>query len=78
MAKQSFWKRGEDYAKKVSGELIEQIKRRSGALAKAVETGGAEHPGELLDRQEVHGGQQSLPDEPGHPRGAGRQPMGHL
>ena len=27
MAKQSFWKRGEDYAKKVSGELIEQIKR---------------------------------------------------
>ena len=26
MAKQSFWKRGEDYAKKVSGELIEQIK----------------------------------------------------
>ena len=27
MAKKSFWKRGEDYAKKVSGELIEQIKR---------------------------------------------------
>ena len=24
MAKKSFWKRGEDYAKKVSGELIEQ------------------------------------------------------
>ena len=27
MAEQSFWQRGEDYAKKVSGELIEQIKR---------------------------------------------------
>ena len=27
MAKKSFWQRGEDYAKKVSGELIEQIKR---------------------------------------------------
>ena len=26
MAKKSFWKRGEDYARKVSGELIEQIK----------------------------------------------------
>ena len=26
MAKKSFWQRGEDYAKKVSGELIEQIK----------------------------------------------------
>ena len=27
MAKKSFWKRGEDYAEKVSGELVEQIKR---------------------------------------------------
>ena len=27
MAKKSFWQRGEDYAKKLSGELIEQIKR---------------------------------------------------
>ena len=27
MVKKSFWQRGEDYAKKVSGELIEQIKR---------------------------------------------------
>ena len=27
MAKKSFWQRGEDYAKKVSGELIDQIKR---------------------------------------------------
>ena len=26
MAKKSFWQRGEDYAKKVSSELIEQIK----------------------------------------------------
>ena len=27
MAKKSFWQRGEDYAKKVSDELIDQIKR---------------------------------------------------
>ena len=27
MAKKSFWQRGEDYAKKVSGEIIDQIKR---------------------------------------------------
>ena len=27
MVKKSFWQRGEDYAEKVSGELIEQIKR---------------------------------------------------
>ena len=27
MAKKSFWRCGEDYAEKVSGELIEQIKR---------------------------------------------------
>ena len=26
MAKKSFWQRGEDYAKKVSGEIIDQIK----------------------------------------------------
>ena len=65
MAKKSFWKRGEDYAKKVSGELIEQIKAGSRALAKAVEAGGAEHPGEFFDRQEVHRGQQPVSDEPG-------------
>ena len=27
MAKKSFWQRGEDYAKKVSSEIIDQIKR---------------------------------------------------
>ena len=27
MAKKSFWQRGEDYAKKVSDEIIDQIKR---------------------------------------------------
>ena len=44
----------------------------SRALAKALEAGGTEHPGEFLDRQEVHGGQQPLPDEPGDPRGPRR------
>ena len=39
MAKKSFWQRGEDYAKKVSGEIIDQIKRGSCAVAEAVEAG---------------------------------------
>ena len=65
MAKKSFWKRGEDYAKKVSGELIEQIKAGSGALAEAVEAGRADQRRKLLDRQEVHRREQPLPDEPG-------------
>ena len=37
MAK-SFWQRGEDYAKKVSSEIIDQIKAGVCALAEAVET----------------------------------------
>ena len=39
MAKKFFWQRGEDYAEKVSGELIEQIKRGGRSLAEAVEAG---------------------------------------
>ena len=37
-------------------------------MAEAVEAGGAEQPGKLLDRQTLHGRQQSLPDEQGYPR----------
>ena len=72
MAKQSFWQRGEDYAKKVSGELIEQIKAGVAPWQKPLEAGGAGHPGEFFDRQEVQRGQQPVSDEPGDPRGAGR------
>ena len=39
MAKKSFWRRGEDDAKKVSSEIIDQIKRRRCAVAEAVEAG---------------------------------------
>ena len=42
MAKKSFWQRGEDYAEKVSGELIEQIKRGGCAVVEAVEAGRGE------------------------------------
>ena len=38
MAK-SFWQRGEDYAKKVSSEIIDQIKRGDAPWPEAVEAG---------------------------------------
>ena len=78
MAKKSFWQRSEDYAKKVSSELIEQIKRRCRAVAEAVEAGRANQRRKLLDRQAVYRGQQPLPDEPRHPGRTGRQPLGNL
>ena len=42
MTKKSFWERGEDYAKKVSDEIIEQIKRGDAPWQKPWK------PGELL------------------------------
>ena len=37
MTKKSFWRRGEDDAKKVSSELIDQIKRGEALRGRAVE-----------------------------------------
>ena len=70
MAKKSFWQRGEDYAKKVSDEIIDQIKRGVAPVAEAVEAGAADQRRKLLDRPEVQRREQPLPDEPSHPRGA--------
>ena len=53
MAKQSFWQRGEDYARKVSGELIEQIKRGVAPWQKPWKPGEQSTPENFLDRQEV-------------------------
>ena len=54
MAEKSFWRRGEDYAKKDRGELIEQIKRgdapwqkpwKPGKLLKPMKFGPEERDG---------------------------------
>ena len=70
MAKKSFWQRGEDYAKKVSDEIIEQIKRgvapwqkpwKPGELLKPVSfdlrfyLGSAEHPEPVKERERSDG-----------------------
>ena len=78
MAKKSFWQRGEDYAKKVSDEIIEQIKRGVAPWQKPWKPGESDQRRKLLDRPEVQRRQQPLPDEPSHPRGARRQPLGNL
>ena len=78
MEKKTFWQRSEDYAKKVSGGTHRTDQGGSCAVAEAVEAGGAEQPGEPLDRQTLHGRQQPLPDEQGYPRWPGRQPLGYL
>ena len=60
---------GKTTAKKVSGELIEQIKAGVAPWQKPWKPGERCTPEKLLDRQELHGRQQPLPDEPGHPPG---------
>ena len=69
MAK-SFWQRGEDYAKKVSSEIIDQIKAGVAPWQKPWKP-GEQTARKLLNRQEVQRRQQPLPDEPGDPRWPG-------
>ena len=64
MAK-SFWQRGEDYAKKVSSEIIDQIKAGVAPWQKPWKPGRTDQRRKLLNRQEVQRRQQPLPDEPG-------------
>ena len=56
MAKKSFWKRGEDYAKKVSGELIEQIKRGVAPWQKPWKPGEQSTPENLATGKAYTGG----------------------
>ena len=58
-----------DYAKRVADELIDQIKRGVAPWQTPWKPGERCTPGELHDRQELHGRQQPLPDEPWHPAG---------
>ena len=44
MAKKSFWQRGEDHAKKVTGEIIEQIERGEAPWQKPWKPGGLLEP----------------------------------
>ena len=62
--KKSLWQRSEDYAKKVSGEIIEQIKAGSRAVAETLEARRELHAAKLLYRQALHRRQRALFDEP--------------
>ena len=78
MAKKSFWQRSEDYARKVSSELIDQIKRGVAPWQKPWKPGEQISAENFSTGQKYTGGQQPLPDEPRYPRRAGRQPLGYL
>ena len=77
-AKQSHYERSEAYAKQVSGEIIEQIKKRHRALAKALEAGGTNRSDEYSDRESLHRREQPVSHEPSDQRGPGRQQVGNL
>ena len=78
MAKKSFWQRGEDYAKKVSDELIDQIKRGVAPWQKPWKPGEQISAENFSTGKRLHRRQQPLPDEPRYPRWTRRQPMGNL
>ena len=56
MAKKSFWQRGEDYAEKVSGELIEQIKAGVAPWQKPWKPGEQSSPENLSTGKKYSGG----------------------
>ena len=72
MAKKSFWQRGEDYGKKVSDEIIEQIKAGVAPWQKPWKPGEKCTPENFSTGKILHGRQQPLPDEQGHPPGPRR------
>ena len=67
MAKKSFWQRGEDYAEKVSEELIEQIKAGVAPWQKPWKPGEQISPENLSTGKTLQRRQQPLPDEQGYP-----------
>ena len=69
---QSFWQRGEDYAEKVSEELIEQIKAGVAPWQKPWKPGEQSSPENLSTGKTLQRRQQPLPDEQGHPSGPRR------
>ena len=78
MAKKSFWQRGEDYAKKVSDEIIDQIKRGVAPWQKPWKPGEQISAENLSTGKKYTGGNSLYLMSRAHPRGARRQPLGNL
>ena len=78
MAKKSFWQRGEDYAQKVSDEIIDQIKRGVAPWQKPWKPGEQISAENFSTGQKYSGGNSLYLMSRAHPRWTGRQPLGHL
>ena len=77
MAK-SFWQRGEDYAKKVSSEIIDQIKAGVAPWQKPWKPGEQNSAENFSTGKKYSGGNSLYLMSRAHPRWTGRQPLGHL
>ena len=78
MAKKSFWQRGEDYAKKVSGEIIDQIKAGVAPWQKPWKPGEQISAENFSTGKKYSGGNSLYLMSRGDPRWTGRQPLGNL
>ena len=76
--KASPWKRSEDYAKQVSGEIIEQIKKGTAPWQKPWKPGEAQAPENFATGEAVRGREQPVFDEPSNLREPDGQPVGDL
>ena len=72
MAKKSFWQRGEDYAEKVSEELIEQIKAGVAPWQKPWKPGEQISPENLSTGKSYTGGNSLYLMSSGYPPGPRR------
>ena len=52
--KQTYYERSEEYAKQVSGEIIEQIKKGTAPWHEALEAGGTNRSDECSHRESLH------------------------
>ena len=77
MAKRSFWQRSEDYAKKVSNELIDQIKAGVAPWQKPWKPGEQISAKNFSTGKNYTGGNSLYLMSRGGPRRAGRQPLGN-
>ena len=78
MAKKSFWQRSEDYAKKVSDELIEQIKRGVAPWQKPWKPGEQISAENFSTGKRYTGGNSLYLMSRGIRGRTGRQPLGNL
>ena len=77
-AQQTYYERSEAYAKQVSGEIIEQIKKGTAPWHEALEAGGTNRSDECSDRESLHRREQPVSHEPPDQRRPGRQQVGNL